>query len=573
MLEAVFELFVPLVVADIIDRGIGGSDSAYIISRTMLMIGLGVVGLISAVSAQFFAAKAATGFSQSLRHDLFKHILSLSHKEIDELSSSTMITRMTSDVNQAQTGVNMFLRLFLRSPFIVFGAMIMAFTIDFKAALLFVGLIAVLFAVVAAIMRFNIPMLKKVQLKLDRITLLTRENLSGSRVIRAFCLEEKEQEGFRRENDEYINVQLKAGHISALLNPLTFVIVNIAIIILIHTGALRVSTGALTQGKVIALYNYMSQILVELVKFANLIITINKALASAGRISEVFAITPSIVTLDGEERISQDAGEDLSQGSIRDPEAEKKADPLPADPAVVEFDNVSFKYNENGDEALSGISFKVLAGETVGIIGGTGSGKTTVVNLIPRFYDANSGCVRVFGKDVKNQDATELRNRIGIVPQKAVLFAGSIAENMRWGRKDASDQEIMEAIDLSAASEVVMEKGGIRAMAEQNGANFSGGQKQRLTIARALVRKPDILILDDSASALDYMTDLKLRTNIRSLSYKPTVFIISQRTSTIKNADRILVMDDGELLAQGRHEELLESCPVYKEIHDSQYSK
>ncbi len=544
MLEAIFELFVPLVVADIIDKGIGAGNNSYIVSRATLMVVLGVVGLISAVSAQYFAAKAATGFSAGLRHDLFRHLLGLSHKETDELSASTMITRMTSDVNQAQTGVNMFLRLFLRSPFIVLGAMIMAFTIDVRAAFLFVGLIAVLSVVVAVIMRLNIPMLKRVQKGLDRITLLTRENLSGSRVIRAFCMEDKEREGFRSQNAEYIGIQLSAGHISALLNPLTFVIVNIAIIILIYTGALRVSTGALTQGKVIALYNYMSQILIELVKFANLIITINKALASAGRIAEVFSVNSSL----------SDGGRESSETDT-----------------AVEFDHVSFRYSENGDEALSDISFKALKGETVGIIGGTGSGKSTLANLIPRFYDATAGNVKVFGRDVKELKLSFLRGHIGIVPQKAALFKGTIADNLRWGRKDASDKELYEAIELAAASEVVSGKGGISAMVEQNGGNLSGGQKQRLTIARALVRRPDILILDDSSSALDFLTDLKLRNNIRSLLYRPTVFIISQRTSSIMDADLILVMDDGELIAKGTHEELLRSCDVYREIHESQY--
>ena len=546
MLEAIFELFIPLVVADIIDKGIGAGNGAYIVNRATVMIVLGIVGLISAVCAQYFAAKAATGFSLALRHDLFQHILSFSHREIDELSTSTMITRMTSDVNQAQTGVNMFLRLFLRSPFIVFGAMIMAFTIDVKAAFLFVLLIAVLSVIVAVIMYFNIPMLKRVQERLDRITLLTRENLSGSRVIRAFCMEDAEREGFRKENDVYIDTQLRAGHISALLNPLTFVIVNIAIIVLIYTGAVRVSAGALTQGKVVALYNYMSQILVELVKFANLIITINKALASANRIADVFGVASS-VTEDKSGAVSE-------SGDI-----------------AVAFDKVSFKYSENGDEALSDISFTAKKGETIGIIGGTGSGKSTVVSLIPRFYDATQGQVFVFGTDVKELPLQALRGKIGMVPQKAVLFKGTIADNMRWGNEDATDQEIEEALALAVASEVVEGKGGIFAQVAQNGSNFSGGQRQRLTIARALVRKPPILILDDSASALDFVTDLKLRTNIKSLDYAPTVFIISQRTSSIKGADLILVMDDGELVAKGTHEELLHSCAIYREIHESQY--
>ena len=548
MLEAVLELFIPLVVADIIDRGIGGNSQAYIINSVIIMICLGAVGLICAVCAQYFAARAATGFSLALRHDLFKHILSFSHKETDEISTSAMITRMTSDVNQAQTGVNMFLRLFLRSPFIVFGAMIMAFTIDVKAALLFVALIAVLSVVVAVIMSVNIPMLKGVQQKLDRITLLTGENLSGSRVIRAFCMEDGERESFRHSNDEHISSQLRAGHVSALLNPLTFVAVNLAIIILIHTGAVRVNAGALTQGKVVALYNYMSQILVELVKFANLIVTINRAVASCNRIEEILKIEPSL-----KEGRTGLAGGDKN--------------------TAVRFDKVSFRYTENGDEALSNISFKAKKGATIGIIGGTGSGKSTIVNLIPRFYDATSGRVLVFGTDVRELPLSALREMMGIVPQKAVLFKGTIAENMRWGNENATDKEIEEALELAAASEVIASKGGLYAPVAQNGSNFSGGQRQRLTIARALVKRPKILILDDSTSALDFITDLKLRNNLKKLDYSPTIFIISQRTTSIQNADLILVMDDGELKACGTHEELLRSSGIYREIHESQYGQ
>lgn len=554
MLEAVFELFVPLVVADIIDRGIGGKDSGAVVSGAFLMIVLGIVGLLSAVTAQYFAARAATGFSTALRHDLFAHIMSLSHKEIDGLSSSTMITRMTSDVNQAQTGVNMFLRLFLRSPFIVFGAMIMAFTIDVPSAMLFVLLIAVLFAVVAFIMRLNIPMLKAVQQKLDRLTLLTRENLTGSRVIRAFCLEESEEKGFQEDNQAYIGAQLRSGRISALLNPLTYVIVNLAIIILIDTGAVRVQAGALTPGKVVALYNYMSQILVELVKFANLILTINKALASGNRIADVFKVQSSLT----------DRGTDLPLTTCRENALDKKESP------AVSFEGVSFRYHENGDYALSDLSFSAAPGETVGIIGGTGSGKSTIANLIPRFYDASEGTVRVFGQDVKDISLSSLRSGIGLVPQKAVLFQGTIADNLRWGNENADDAELMEAVYLAAAEEVVEQKGGLTGPVSQGGTNFSGGQKQRLTIARALVRKPGILIFDDSSSALDYLTDLKLRQNLRKLDYAPTVFMISQRTATIKNADQILVMDDGELAGAGTHEELMRTCPVYREIHESQ---
>ncbi len=566
MLEAVFELFVPLVVSEMIDRGIALKDGDFIISRAILMIILGITGLISSFSAQYFAAKAATGFSSDLRNDLFKHILSLTHKEIDEVSTSTLITRMTSDVNQAQTGVNFFLRLFLRSPFILLGALIMAFTIDFKAALIFVVLFIILSLVIWCVMHYNIPLLKTVQLKLDRLTLLTRENLTGARVIRAFCLEEAEREGFRNENDAYTVVSKKAGHISALLNPATFIIVNMAIVILIYTGAVRVNAGALTQGKVVALYNYMSQILIELVKFANLIITTNKAIASGNRIAEVFAIKPSFPM-----EACSDAGDKAVKEGKPSGKREKDGEALGAQAPdfSVEFDHVSFRYNENGDEALSDISFEALRGQTIGIIGGTGSGKTTVVNLIPRFYDVMQGQVRVFGRDVREYDPRKLRNRIGIVPQKAVLFKETIADNMRWGNENAQDEEIMEAIELAAASDVISSKGGLYAEVRQNGANFSGGQKQRLTIARALVRRPEILILDDSASALDFVTDRRLRTNLQSLDYAPTVFLISQRTSTIKNADLILVMDDGELVSSGTHEELLRNCPVYREIHES----
>lgn len=548
MLEAIFELFVPLVVAKIIDEGIGGGDFHKVVRYAGLMIVLGIVGLLSAVTAQYFSAKAATGFSKALRLDLFKHLLGLSHRELDGLGTSTMITRITSDVLQAQTGVNMFLRLFLRSPFIVFGAMIMAFTIDIRAALIFVMLIAVLFAVVGLIMKLNIPMLAKVQKRLDHITLLTRENLSGSRVIRAFCLEESEESRFRAENAEYLQTQIQAGHISALLNPLTYVIVNLAIILLIYTGAVRVQAGALTQGMVVALYNYMSQILVELVKFANLILTINKAIASGNRIADVFRIENSLPDAGGV------FGEELSE-------------------TAVEFDKVSFTYHEGGDEALTDVSFSAKRGATVGIIGGTGSGKSTLVGLICRFYDVNKGRVRVFGSDVRSLSIEALRDKIGIVPQKAVLFQGTIAENLRWGREDVSDAEMEEALALAVASDIVKVKGGLSAEVAQNGSNFSGGQKQRLTIARALVKKPEILILDDSSSALDFVTDLQLRTNIKNLSCKPTTFIVSQRTSTIRNADLILVMDDGLLVGKGTHEELLKTCEAYREIHESQFSK
>ncbi len=547
MLEAIFELFVPLVVAAIIDSGIAAGNQSQVVRCSGLMVVLGIAGLLFALTAQFFAAKAATGFAASLRQDLFGHILSLSHKEIDEISTSTLITRMSSDVNQAQTGVNMFLRLFLRSPFIVFGAMIMAFTIDVPSALLFVLLIAVLFPVVGFIMKKNIPLLKEAQRKLDSLTLLTRENLSGSRVIRAFCLEEKEEKNFTDKNETYILSQLRAGYTSALLNPLTYVLVNLAIIVLIYTGAVRVNAGVLTQGMVVALYNYMSQILVELVKFANLIVTINKALASADRIADLL-----------ETRSSLEDGSTLPEPDT--------------DAPAVRFEHVFFQYHAGGDEALSDISFQAGKGETIGIIGGTGAGKSTIINLIPRFYDVTKGSVSVFGQDVRNMSLQVLRALIGIVPQKAVLFKGSIADNLRWGNACATEEELREAVSLAAADDVVEAKGGLESLVEQGGSNFSGGQKQRLTIARALVKKPPILILDDSSSALDFVTDLKLRKNLRSLSYSPTVFLISQRTSSIRNADKILCLDDGDLVGCGTHESLLRECDVYREIHESQNS-
>lgn len=550
MLEAIFELFVPLVVASIIDKGIGGGDRAYIIKCCGIMITLGIVGLISAVSAQYMAAKAAVGFSTGLRSDLFKHIMSLSHKNIDESGTSTMITRMTADVNQAQTGVNMFLRLFLRSPFIVFGAMIMAFTIDVNAALIFVAVIVVLFVVVGLTMRYNIPMLKKVQGRLDKITLLTRENLIGARVIRAFTMEERERRDFNETNDDLLRQQRLAGHLSAMLNPMTFVLINAAVIVLIYIGALKVETGILTKGQVVALYNYMSQILVELIKLANLIVLLNKAIASGDRISDIFAIVP-----------------DIDEKSLNTKEAETGNGT--DGEAFIRFEHVSLKYSETGDEALSDIDLCVNRGETIGIIGGTGSGKSSVVNLIPRFYDATEGRVVIDGKDVKEQDLGILRSRIGMVPQKAVLFKGTIAENLRWGNENAKYEELVEAVRLAVCSEVVDAKGGFEGMIEQNGRNLSGGQRQRLTIARALVRKPEILILDDSASALDFATDLKLRQNIAQIENRPTVFIVSQRTSAVQNADKIMVLEDGCVAGLGTHEELLGNCPVYKEIYDS----
>ncbi|MCR5420249.1 MAG: ABC transporter ATP-binding protein/permease [Lachnospiraceae bacterium] len=553
MLEAIFELFIPLVVASIIDKGIGANDSAYIIKCILIMISLGVVGLISAVSAQYMAAKAAVGFATGLRHDLFSHIMGLSYKNIDDLGTSTMITRMTADVNQAQTGVNMFLRLFLRSPFIVFGAMIMAFTIDFRCALIFLTVIIILFLIVAFVMHFNIPMLKRVQKKLDEITLRTRENLVGVRVIRAFTLRESEKEDFVLANGMLREEQIKAGHLSALLNPMTYIFINLAIVILIYTGALKVDVGVLTKGQVVALYNYMSQILIELIKLANLIVLLNKAIACGDRVADIFDIVPDIKTVNAAG--GSDERKDINV-------SDEKED-------FISFEQVGLSYNDSGDEALTNIDFKVKKGETVGIIGGTGSGKSSVVNLIPRFYDADSGVVKVDGIDVKKWDIKSLRKKIGMVPQKAVLFKGTIAENLRWGNEEAADEELNEAVRLAVCEEVVAGKGGLNGFIESNGRNLSGGQRQRLTIARALVRKPQILILDDSASALDYATDLKLRTNIGQIGYSPTVFIVSQRTSAVQNCDKIIVLDDGCIVGMGKHEELLLKCEVYKEIYES----
>ncbi len=575
MLEAAFELFVPLVIAQLVDRITDPSsagDQSFLWKSFLLLIALGVVGLISSCTAQFFAAKAATGFSKELRHDLFRLLLSLRYSEIDNLGTSTMITRMTADVNTAQNGVNMFLRLFLRSPFIVAGAVIMAFTIDAKAALLFLAVVAVLFVVVGLIMRANIPLLKTVQGKLDEVLNLTRENLSGARVIRAFTLEEDTYTHFKGVNDDLSAIQQKAGTVSGLLNPLTYVIINLAIVLLIDVGNIRVQSGVLTTGQVVALYNYMSQILLELIKFANLIVTINRALASANRISDVFEIP-------AEGSGIPDAGPVTESVSLFAPEGPGTQLPVPpadsesTEVPHVEFRNVSLRYHEGSDEALSGISFKAMKGQTIGIIGGTGSGKTSLVNLIPRFYDATDGTVLVDGTDVKEQDSVTLKERIGIVPQKAVLFAGTIADNLRWGDKDASDEELMEAASLAAADDVIRAKGGLDSEIEQNGRNLSGGQRQRLTIARALVKKPEILILDDSSSALDNVTDLKLRTNLHNLSYRPTVFIVSQRSSSVMASDLIIVLDDGEMVGIGKHEELLKTCEVYKEIYETQFAK
>ena len=548
MLEAMLELLVPLVVAAVIDSGIAAADKNYTVKMCIILVLLGFVGLSFSITAQYFAAKASVGFVTKLRHILFRHIQSLSYTENDVIGTSTLITRMTSDINQVQSGVNLTLRLLLRSPFVVFGAMIMAFTIDFKAAMIFVYVTIILLIVVFAIMLFSIPLYKKVQQKLDSVVSITRENLTGVRVIRAFCKEDEEITEFDMRNNALTASQKFVGKISALMNPVTYIIINVGIIVLIHTGAVRVDAGILTQGAVVALYNYMSQILVELIKLANLIINITKSIACGNRIQSVLEIEPSV--------ISGNADVSSAQNEY-----------------AVEFDKASLLYKNAGAEALSDISFSVRKGQTVGIIGGTGSGKSSLVNMIPRFYDVNSGAVRVNGIDVREADTQKLRNIIGIVPQKAVLFKGTIRDNLRWGNENASDFELMSAVAAAQCMEVVKSKGGLDYMIEQGGKNLSGGQRQRFTIARALVRQPQILILDDSASALDFATDAALRKALRELDYNPTVFIVSQRTSSIQHADIIIALDDGEIAGIGTHDELLEKCSVYQEIHNSQFKK
>ena len=551
MLEAVFELFVPLVIKGIIDYGIAAEDRAYCLRMGLLLLMLAVIGLAMATTAQWFSAKAAAGFAAKIKQVLMEHIQKLSYTELDTIGTSTLITRMTSDVNQVQTGTNLVLRLFMRSPFIVFGSMIMAFTIDFKAAMIFVITIPLLSVVVFGIMLSSIPLYKKVQSQLDRVLGITRENLTGVRVIRAFNKEEEEISHFKAENEQFTRLQTFVGKISALMNPLTFVIVNSAILVLVWTGAWRVEGGILTQGAVVALVNYMSQILVELIKLADLIINITKAVACGNRIQKVLEVEPSM--------------ENGSKECVESKNTQENA---------VDFNHVSLTYAGAGAPSLTDIDLHVKTGQTIGIIGGTGSGKTSVVNLIPRFYDATQGNVIVFGKPVKEQDMESLRSQIAVVPQKAVLFAGTIRENMKWGKEDATDEEIMEALTIAQAAEVVQKKeGGLDAFVEQGGKNLSGGQRQRLTIARALVRKPRILILDDSASALDFATDAALRKAIREMKNAPTVFIVSQRTSSIRFADQILVLDDGKSVGVGTHDELLTTCSVYKEIYDSQYKK
>lgn len=548
LLEASFELLVPLVMANIIDIGIKTADKAYIAKMAGIMVILGVVGLICSLTAQYFAAKAAVGFGTELRYELFQHINKLSYSEIDEVGSSTLIARMTSDINQVQSGVNLVLRLFLRSPFIVFGAMLMAFTIDFKAALIFVLAIPLLSLVVFGIMLISMPLYTKVQRQLDKVLLLTKENLTGTRVIRAFNREEEEERQFSAESEMLTKFQLFVGKISALLNPITYIIINGSIIGLVWIGGIQVNEGIITQGAVIALVNYMSQILVELIKLANLIITFTKSLSCANRINQVFEMEPGI--------------EDNKDCAV------SKKDP---DSLSVEFRNVSFAYKGSKEEALTDISFKAEAGQTVGIIGGTGSGKSTLVNLIPRFYESVKGDVLINGFDVADYPLENLRAKIGIVPQRAVLFRGTIKDNLHWGKKDANDCEMYEALKVSQAMEFVEKLDGkLDYSISQGGKNLSGGQKQRLTIARAIVKKPEILILDDSASALDFATDANLRRSIYTMESKMITFIVSQRVSTVRDADLILVLDDGRLAGKGRHSDLLENCEVYKEICTSQ---
>ena len=558
MLEASFELFVPLVMAAIIDVGIANKDKPYIVKMCFVLIALGIIGLVCSITAQYFAAKAATGVGTGIRHGLFEHIQKFTFTEMDQLGTSTLITRMTSDINQIQSGVNLVLRLFLRSPFIVFGAMIMAFTVDVKAALVFVVTIPLLSLIVFGIMLVTMPMYKKVQADLDQVLLATRENLTGARVIRAFNKEEDETKRFENANQILTDAQKYVGRISGMMNPLTYIIVNGAIIALIYVGAVRVDIGDLTQGQVVALINYMSQILVELVKLANLIISVTKAAACLNRVESVLAVKP-----------------DMNEGDVRwESNSSEEDQDLKNKVPVVEFSHVSLTYKGTSDTSLSDINFCAEKGQTIGIIGGTGSGKSSLVNLIPRFYDATEGTVKINGRDIKEYQTEKLREHIGVVLQKAVLFKGSIADNLRWGKEDATEQDMYDALDISQAREFVDTKqGGLEFQIEQGGRNLSGGQKQRMTIARALVRKPEILILDDSASALDFATDAALRKSIKEMKNQPTVFIVSQRAASIQYADQIIVLDDGAMAGIGTHEELLKDCPIYQEIYYSQFPK
>ncbi len=549
LLEASLELLVPLVMAQIIDTGIANGDGGFILSRCGILAALAAVGLVCSITAQYFAAKASVGFAAKLRSTLFKHIQSLSYSKLDTQGTGTLIARITGDINQVQSGMNLALRLLLRSPFVVFGAMIMAFTIDVKAALVFVVTIPLLSIVVFGIMLWSIPMYKKVQARLDKVLGITRENLSGVRVIRAFCKEDEERREFGERNAALTKLQLMVGRVSAAMNPATYIMINLGIAVLIYVGALRVDSGILTQGQVVALYNYMSQILVELVKLASLIITITKALACAGRVSAALDVESDM------------HGADTMPKEIDTDEE-------------VRFENVEFGYATGGEPALSGISFSVKKGETMGIIGGTGSGKSSLVSLIPRFYDATGGHVYIKGNEVKDYPLGALREMVGMVPQKAVLFKGTIRENLRWGNADATGEEMERALSDAQALEIVKAKPeGLDSPVAQNGKNLSGGQRQRLTIARALIKKPEILILDDSASALDYATDLALRRSLAALSYKPTVFIVSQRASSILHADKIAVLDEGKMVGLGTHDELMQTCPVYREIYYSQYEQ
>lgn len=546
MLEAVFELIVPLVVASIINDGIREGNLKLVVSKALLLVLLAVVGMSAAITAQFFAAKAATGFATEVRHSLFEKIQSFSFNEIDRIGTSTLITRMTNDVNQAQSTVNMVLRLFLRSPFIVVGALVMALTIDAKISIIFLLVIVLLSVVVAVIMKCTVPMYKNVQNTLDSVTLMTRENLTGARVIRAFTEEDDEYNKFKEKNNLLAHFQRSVGRISALMNPITYIIINLGIVLLIYSGALKVESGTLNQGQVVALYNYMSQILVELVKFASLIVTITKGFASGGRIASILNVDNTL---------------------------EHSDDTNCYDNHAVCFDNVSLTYKGAGEESLTDISFFADKGQTVGIIGSTGSGKSSLVSLIPHYYDATKGRVTVNGRDVKSVEKEELRSNIGFVMQKAVLFAGTVRDNIKWGKKDATDEEINEALRIAQVYDNVYEKNGLDTVIEQNGANLSGGQKQRLSIARAIVSKPEIIVLDDSASALDFATEKALREAILSLDYKPTLFIVSERTSSILSADKIIVLEDGQIVDVGTNEQLLKSCEVYREIYFSQFSE
>ena len=552
MLEALFDLFVPIVVADIINVGIGNQDNVYIMQRCGILVLLALVGIGCSFTAQFFAARASVGCAARLRHSLFAHIQKLGYSEIDTIGTSTLITRMTSDINQVQNGINMVLRLFLRSPFIVFGAMIMAFTIDVKIALVFLAAIPVLSVIIFGIMKITSPLYKKIQGRLDGVLGITRENLTGVRVIRAFGKEESEVERFEKNNNQLTSMQLHVGHISALMNPLTYVVVNLAIIAILKMGATSINSGVLLSGDVVALVNYMSQILVELVKLANLIVLLSKAMASLHRVQDVLDTEPSMKFVEN----AVQANENNAYGN-----------------EAVGFENVSLTYAGAGEESLTNISFSAKKGQTIGVIGGTGSGKSSLVNLIPRFYDATAGQVRVMGKPVKEWGREELRSSVSVVMQKAQLFTGTIRSNLLWGNTEATDEELWKALELAQAAEFVHAKPrGLDEVVEQGGRNFSGGQKQRLTIARALVKQPDILILDDSASALDFATDAALRKALATLPDYITVFIVSQRTSSLKHADRILVLDDGQIADQGTHEELLERCDVYREIYESQFN-